>query len=338
MTGGEPDALSSVVRAQILALLLRGASRDDAVATVCAKHELTTAQKNGVVDEYERLAATIASRERYRAMAEAKAAWMMANYRRLDAQSGRHEIDELDRLDPDEFFREYYFRNRPVKIRRLLERWQGFDAWRLSQLAGAYGDVPLEITVNRPPIAGHDVGPEAELRTVPLRELVSMLQRAKSDDVYLIARNRAIQQALSGLLDTLEPLHGVLTPFSPAHTNLWIGPRDATTYLHHDVTNVLFVQVEGAKKFWLIPPYHGNHVYNRSGVFSEVDAEHPDLARFPLFAFAAVATTVLDEGDALLIPIGWWHQVRSLSTSVSATFLNFVHDNVFSIAEFSRLG
>ncbi|HTD33826.1 MAG TPA: cupin-like domain-containing protein [Candidatus Elarobacter sp.] len=338
MIGGEPAALSSALRAQILALVLRGASRDDTVATIFGKHDLTTGEKNAVVDEYERLVTTIASRERYRAMADAKAAWMMANYRRLDAQSGRPGIDELDRLDPEEFFQQYYFRNRPVKIRRLLERWQGFDAWHLPRLVSAYGDVPLEITVNRPPVAGHDVGPEADLRTVPLREFAAMLERAKSDEVYLIARNRAIQQTLSPLLDTLDPLDGVLTPFSRAHTNLWIGPRDATTYLHHDVTNVLFVQVEGAKKFWLIPPYHGNHVYNKTGVFSDVDAEHPDLARFPLFAFAAVSTTVLEEGDALLIPIGWWHQVRSLSTSVSATFLNFVHDNVFSIAEFSRLG
>ncbi|MGH7010325.1 MAG: cupin-like domain-containing protein [Caulobacteraceae bacterium] len=35
----------------------------------------------------------------------------------------------------------------------------------------------------------------------------------------------------------------------------------------------------------------------------------------------------LEAGEALFIPIGWWHQVTSLEFSVTATFTNFLWPN-----------
>jgi ribosomal protein L16 Arg81 hydroxylase len=48
-----------------------------------------------------------------------------------------------------------------------------------------------------------------------------------------------------------------------------------------------------------------------------------DTDRYPLFARACLMDVVLEPGDALFLPAGWWHWVRSLSTSISATFSSF---------------
>jgi ribosomal protein L16 Arg81 hydroxylase len=34
-------------------------------------------------------------------------------------------------------------------------------------------------------------------------------------------------------------------------------------------------------------------------------------------------------GDLLFLPVGWWHHVRGLETSITMTFTNFVFDNDF---------
>jgi ribosomal protein L16 Arg81 hydroxylase len=55
----------------------------------------------------------------------------------------------------------------------------------------------------------------------------------------------------------------------------------------------------------------------------QVDAEAPDLARFPRFAHAQPWAATLDPGDVVYIPRRWWHHVRALSkaTSVSLWWL-----------------
>lgn len=39
------------------------------------------------------------------------------------------------------------------------------------------------------------------------------------------------------------------------------------------------------------------------------------------------AEIVLEPGEVLFIPIGWWHQVEALDFSVSISYTNFVWPN-----------
>ena len=42
--------------------------------------------------------------------------------------------------------------------------------------------------------------------------------------------------------------------------------------------------------------------------------------KFPLWRDAEYVDCVLEEGECLYIPVGWWHYVRSLSVSFSVSF------------------
>lgn len=58
------------------------------------------------------------------------------------------------------------------------------------------------------------------------------------------------------------------------------------------------------------------------GNISAVDVEAPDLALHPRFAEASGThlDAVLGPGDALYIPAGWWHYVRSITPSFTVNF------------------
>jgi ribosomal protein L16 Arg81 hydroxylase len=71
-------------------------------------------------------------------------------------------------------------------------------------------------------------------------------------------------------------------------------------------------------------------LYNDKGVFSAADFPNLDEKRHPLMKNITPMEVVIGPGEALFIPIGWWHCVESLDMSMSISFTNFNAPNNFS--------
>jgi hypothetical protein len=54
-----------------------------------------------------------------------------------------------------------------------------------------------------------------------------------------------------------------------------------------------------------------------------VDLDQIDYDRFPLMRQVDIYEVVLEPGEFLFIPVGWWHWVRSLAVSINLSFHNF---------------
>ncbi|MEW6373552.1 MAG: cupin-like domain-containing protein [Pseudomonadota bacterium] len=108
----------------------------------------------------------------------------------------------------------------------------------------------------------------------------------------------------------------------PGPPRFWLGPAGTVTPLHCDYDDNLFTQVWGEKRIFLAPPHHDAFLYTREAnalLFgSPFDPEAPDFERFPLAREAALVECIVQPGDMLYVPAGWYHQVRSLSFSLSA--------------------
>jgi ribosomal protein L16 Arg81 hydroxylase len=76
----------------------------------------------------------------------------------------------------------------------------------------------------------------------------------------------------------------------------------------------------------MIAPYFTGSLYNDDQCYSPVQLDPVDLDRFPAMRDVPVTETVLEPGECLFIPLGWWHWVRSLEISTSLTFTNFLRD------------
>ena len=102
----------------------------------------------------------------------------------------------------------------------------------------------------------------------------------------------------------------------------WIGPARTVTPLHCDFDDNIFAQIWGTKRITLAPPHHDAFLYVREAnplLFgSAVDAEAPDLAQFPLAQQASFIEVIVEPGDMLYVPAGWYHQVRALTFSLSS--------------------
>ena len=102
----------------------------------------------------------------------------------------------------------------------------------------------------------------------------------------------------------------------------WLGPAGTVTPLHCDYDDNLFAQIWGSKRIILAPPHHDEFLYPREAnaiLFgSPFDPEAPDYERFPLARQASMIECLVEPGDMLYVPAGWYHQVRSLAFSLSS--------------------
>jgi hypothetical protein len=102
----------------------------------------------------------------------------------------------------------------------------------------------------------------------------------------------------------------------------WIGPAGTVTPLHCDYDDNIFAQIWGSKRIFLAPPHHDAFLYpseaNAILFGSPFDPEAPDFDRFPLARQAAMVECIVNPGDMLYVPAGWYHQVRALTFSLSS--------------------
>ncbi|WDZ83584.1 cupin-like domain-containing protein [Micromonospora cathayae] len=250
--------------------------------------------------------------------------WMesvLDTYRALRNSDGGRTLEHRTGVTADEFFSRYYFGHRPVVLDGLMADWPALD-WTLDTLARRCGDAEVEVMTGRDTNPDHAWQYDRHRTTMPFRDYLALLgSGARTNDYYMVPRNENWSGPLRPLAADVRPPAGIVDPSALGH--LLLGPAGTVTPLHVDNSSVLLCQVFGRKHVRLVPSYERHLVYPRGGTFSAVDAAEPDLARHPRFAEATVLETVLEPGQMLLVPVGWWHWVAALDVSATVTFHHF---------------
>jgi ribosomal protein L16 Arg81 hydroxylase len=248
-----------------------------------------------------------------------------------DLAPSSRKIERRRGMYPLEFLAGYYAQNRPVVLLDFVDTWRA-RGWTAESLAKVLGDEPVEVMSGRDADARYELNAELHRSKIPFGDYVErVLSSGRSNDAYLVANNHLLDTPAASPLWADFDAAGLPLDGSNAHSNvfLWFGPAGTITPLHHDVMNVLFVQLHGRKRFTLVEPGFTPRVYNEVGVYAEVDPEDPDFDSYPAFRGVPTTSIVLGPGDTLFLPVGWWHRVESLDVSISLSFTNFAYLNEF---------
>lgn len=245
--------------------------------------------------------------------------------------AGSVGIDHLEASDADlehRFFSDYYRLNRPVVVDGFAFGSPALH-WSISALTESHGHHSVLVQAGR----GNQVNAfrHGRQRRMALGAYLRSLETADAHATYLTGNDRALfEPGLRSLAQDLTFSSRILdATHTSSHANLWIGGGGATSPLHCDRINVLNLQIVGRKRFLMAHPGSMPDVYSIRGKFSMVDAQEPDLDRFPDFARVRLYEVVLEPSDALLIPVGWWHHVTALEPSVNVSFTNFSVNNEY---------
>jgi hypothetical protein len=225
----------------------------------------------------------------------------------------------------------HYAANLPFLLTGLVTKWPAFRKWSPAYFAERYGDVTVSVATDREKDPLYDLHTDTLSREMTIGELVKRTRaRARSNDGYMVGHNLSIERPELGSLwkDVRFPAWLDARKLR-RHAALWFGPRGTVTPLHHDQCNILFCQVHGRKRIRMLPPTETFLHRGATSMYAALDPEKPDVRRFPEWNDARVIDIVIEPGEALFIPVGWWHHVRSLDVAISLSLTNFRHRNDF---------
>jgi LPS sulfotransferase NodH len=306
-------------------------SSDDAIVEVlvnngCSREAALAEVKNAASDPY-----LIGSARRQQRLNKAVSLLnIQGQLARLDS---RAVIERRSVLSREEFRDRYYAANRPVVIQGLMTEWRATTAWTPDYLKSVAGEHTVEVMTGRDADPRYEMNAHRHRTEMRFADYVDMVYSGKVTNDYCMVPNNGFLQRPGA-----QPLLRDFTPFSeylrPAGAGtgcfLSFGPAGTVMPLHHETGNVVLAQVVGRKRYRLIPAAQWQHVYNSTGVFSDVDCERPDFRQFPKFRRATVINVVVQSGEVLFMPVGWWHHVRAIDVSMTISFTNFVFPNCFS--------
>lgn len=300
------------------------------VSAAAAKYEVDRLAKDPMAGMLRRQAARMA-----------KQGWLFANQQRLALEAdGGFVLDERDRPDPDFFYRHHYETNRPAKLTGIADHWAALRRWSLDHFAAVAGQAVVEAQVERERDPDYELDKDDHRRPVRFGELIEWLRRDEaSNDIYLTAYNSGVNAAALGMLwDDLGPID-LLDSRGSRDGFFWLGPRGTLTPWHHDLTNNLLVQVMGRKRVRLAPPWALSRMRNSRHCFSDWGNE-PFAAGQGDADTPPVLETVIGPGEAIFLPVGWWHQVEALDLSASMSFTSFRRPNthVEDYASYGTIG
>lgn len=238
-------------------------------------------------------------------------------------------IPEFQNLPKTQFFDETVVEQKPVVIRGFANHWPLVKSARQSPedfsgyLTRFYTGKKVSILLGHPDIKGRFFYSDdmTGLNYIKGDERLDLflgrLLELASKEVYpaVSIQNVLPSSILPGLIDE-NP-----SDFFPnVEPRLWLGNQSTVT-AHYDGSDNLACVVAGRRRFILFPPdqianlYPGSLNFTPAGApVSLVDLHNPDFDRYPRFrtALENAYSAELYPGDAIFIPMLWWHHVDSL--------------------------
>ena len=209
--------------------------------------------------------------------------------------------------------------------------WPARSKWTFSFLRENFGDRLVQAQVGREKNDDYEVQSDQHQQEILFRDFLDTIKNGPTNDMYLTANNTSHNRlALTELWDDMTPSDAYLDGMKQPDGFIWIGPQGTITPFHHDLTNNLLVQIVGRKRVKLVPAAEAPAMRNYLHCYSRWSGD--DLPPGPGKGGERplVFELVMEPGDALFIPVGWWHWVLGLEATIGASFTNFHWFNDFS--------
>ena len=250
---------------------------------------------------------------------------VVLNLQRLWSSDPQYRTVEKRASLSDEEFAERYVRGcRPVVLTGHTRDWPAMRKWSADDLKRRFGHLDVDIQSGRNADDKYEQNKLLLTKRVNLGAFVDQVVRAGvTNDYYLTANNELLRRpdfapllkdigSLPPLCDRSQLRAPLVVLVRPSRHRHAAAPRHADALPH-----------PGGRDASAGASCHRSNG-RVSTTFATCSAKStwngPTRARFPAFEEATVLEVVVESGETMFLPLGWWHQVASLDVSLSFSY------------------
>jgi len=227
------------------------------------------------------------------------------------------DIDRVDHITKDDFVNNYLKPRKPLIIRKATETWPALQKWTFDYLKETVGDqvVPLYDSSKADPSKPIN----ASAADMKFADYIDLIQTKPTDlRIFLFD---PIKHA-PGLLEDYRSPTDLMGGFLDKYPNMFFGGKGSITFLHYDIdlAHIFHTHFNGRKQVILFDNKWSERLYCipfATYALEDYDIEQPDFKKFPALDGVEGHQAILEHGDTLFMPTGYWHWMKYLDGSFS---------------------
>lgn len=230
------------------------------------------------------------------------------------------QVDIVSDISAEEFKKKYFDPQVPVIIKDLAKKWPAYKKWNWQYFKQVVGNEKVGIYNNVKSDAYTPIN-KADAYTT-FGEYIDMISSGPAQwRVFLF---NIFSHAPQLTKDFTWPDH-LAKGFVKRVPMLFTGGKGSITHLHFDIdlSHIFHTQFIGRKRVLLFPYSEQYKLYRKpfevlsiADFSNYYDAEKSKLnvSQFPAVEFAKGYDMILDHGDTLFMPGGYWHHMEYLDS------------------------
>lgn len=221
-------------------------------------------------------------------------------------------VDTVDSISPADFKKNYYDLKKPLIIKNLAKSWPAYQKWNWDYFIDVVGEKEVGVYNN---VKSDSYTP---INTADgYMKFGDYLRKVKAGPLDLrIFLFNIFQHAPQVTGDFTWP-DELMTGFVKKYPMLFVGGQGSITHMHFDIdmSHILHTQFAGRKRVLLFPHEEQFKLYRKPWeVLSLANYAHYstdfDYQTYPAARLAEGYEVILDHGDTLFMPAGYWHHME----------------------------
>lgn len=230
------------------------------------------------------------------------------------------KVDVVESISKKDFLEKYYNAKKPLIIKDLAKQWPAYTKWNWKYFKELVGNQQVALYNNVKSDSYTPINTADDYKT--FGEYIDMISAGPAG--WRIFLFNIFDHAPQLINDFTWP-EELMTGFVKKYPMLFTGGASSITHMHFDIdkSHILHTQFVGRKRVLLFPYEEQYKLYRKpfevlslADFSNYYDAKKSklDFNKFPAVQQAKGYEVILEHGDTLFMPAGYWHHMEYLDS------------------------